>query len=146
MRTLREFGFGELNVAEQYLAEELLYFTEYFERLRSEAEKNTLKINGLLKLPQLNVTWRMLMGSRFDYGDEKLLKLKELVEKAAETTIGLHPFLAFPWVRHVPGVPFPLDPMNTAGAEIQEYFGVIIITTCTTIVAFKASSVFETCV
>ena len=125
IRTLHEFGFGKLNIAEQYLGEELDCFIQHFEKLRLTSNSNTVKINSIFRVPQLNIVWRILLGCRLEYGDKEIAKIIHMVEKATETEVGLHPIYAFPWLAHIPGIS-PLDSVKMSLGKISNYFRVCI--------------------
>lgn len=79
---------------------------------------------GLFNVAPLNILWTMVTSSRFPYNSEKVVELTSLLERM---TKDIHPkemgFLAFPWLRYIPGATGYTRFMRDA-KMLNQYFGV----------------------
>ena len=104
--------------------EELEDFLSYF-RTKLEQNGNVVEMNGMFVLAVLNILWKMMAGTRFSYGDEKLLKLIGYVEELSRSfDIGGNILMAFPFLRIVaPGLTGHAHQMGLY-EKLQNYFRV----------------------
>ncbi|KAG7189775.1 hypothetical protein KM043_017438 [Ampulex compressa] len=97
MRHLRTFGLGQSAMTSQ-LTTEAKSLVDY---LRRESEKGPVAMHKAFDIAVINSLWCMFAGHRFEYEDEKLKKILELVDDAFRMTntmgglMSQMPFLRF---------------------------------------------------
>ena len=87
IKTLRQFGFGEVKTTEAFIDEELLHFIERLEQDRI-AGNDEICMRKYFKVSLFNCIWKVMSGSRFEYSDPKINEIVEDVESATKMEIG----------------------------------------------------------
>lgn len=124
IKTLKDFGFGELKSSEAFLQEELADFIEKIDSDRAKSPNNEVRIHEYFKIPVMNILWRVMSGYRFKYDDPDIINLIKYIDQAAEIEIGMDLEWAYPFLRFIPF----MSNSRAHGNKIkncQDYFWVI---------------------
>ena len=99
LKTLRDFGFGKQSM-EEMIEEEINDFKAFLERKREKA----FDIAPLLNLPILNSLWKVTVGERFDYEDQKLLDICERLGRSFKVNFSakMGMIYSYPWLLKLP--------------------------------------------
>lgn len=100
VKNLKDFGFGKKQNMEQAVEDELLDFLHYFEDTILKDTSSPIRMKHMFTLSVLNILWIMVAGIRFNYDDDRLLRLISTVEEITKThDIGGNILMAFPFLR-----------------------------------------------
>jgi len=96
LRTLRDFGFGKQGM-EEMVKEEVAQFKKLIDKSIAEPFDFMNKLN----LPILNALWKVTVGEKFDYDDERLIDIVKRLTKGFEVfgKPSMTILMAFPWSR-----------------------------------------------
>ncbi|XP_034002240.1 cytochrome P450 2J6-like [Trematomus bernacchii] len=101
LSTLRIFGFGKKSL-EPIVLDEFIYCAQYFNSFKGKPLNPHIVLNNTVS----NIICFLVFGHRFEYGDEKFIKLMEWFSESLEIegSIWAQLFNSFPWLmRRLPG-------------------------------------------
>ncbi|KAL3047704.1 hypothetical protein OYC64_021811 [Pagothenia borchgrevinki] len=101
LSTLRIFGFGKKSL-EPIVLDEFTYCAQYFNSFKGKPLNPHIVLNNTVS----NIICFLVFGHRFEYGDEKFIKLMEWFSESLEIegSIWAKLFNSFPWLmRRLPG-------------------------------------------
>jgi cytochrome P450 len=120
-KTLTKYGYGRTRILDLYLEEEIGSFFKYLDKKRDEGG-NVVCMQTLFNVTVLNNLWAMVGGTRFPYDTEKIKRLTGLIDEFSAT---MNPrmltFMAFPWLRFIPGAT-EFQIRNATHHKLQAYF------------------------
>jgi len=120
-KTLTKYGYGRTRKLDLYLEEEIGTFFNFLDRKRMETN-NVVNMQTLFNVTVLNNLWTMVGGTRFSYDTDKVKRLTGLIDEFSAT---MNPrmltFMAFPWLRFIPGAT-EFQARNATHHRLQEYF------------------------
>ncbi|CAB4054095.1 CYP2J [Lepeophtheirus salmonis] len=120
LSTLKNFGFGRSSM-EDMLMEEATLFVNFLNEENIQTGGN-IRIANLFNIGILNVLWRIVAGTRFEYRDPELQKIVHKVGDAILST-NLKPTIAaiFPFLRTIyPGIDDTQE-VSTKVAAVYEF-------------------------
>lgn len=130
LRTLREFGFGEMKTMTKCLEEEIDEFLHDFESIRSTSVNSEICMHQQFNLSSLNFLWRIMCGTRFSSEDKDMLQLVHLIKDTTSLiSVGTQPVFAFPFLRHIPGITVH-GKICSMFQELITFFKVLFISFC----------------
>ncbi|KAK5870167.1 hypothetical protein PBY51_024823 [Eleginops maclovinus] len=101
LSTLRIFGFGKKSL-EPIVLDEFTYCAQYFNSFKGKPLNPHIVLNNAVS----NIICHLVFGHRFEYGDEKFIKLMEWFSESLEIegSIWAQLYNSFPWLmRCLPG-------------------------------------------
>ena len=79
LKALRDLGFGKRS-SEMLVIEEVRCMTREIERLKEEGN-GVVDLDKIFNKAALNVVWNLTASERFDYDDQRMVKLYNFIEK-----------------------------------------------------------------
>ena len=120
-KTLTKYGYGRTRKLDLYLEEEIGTFFNYLDKKRLDTN-NIVNLQTLFNVTVLNNLWAMVGGTRFPYDTDRVKRLTGLIDEFSAT---MNPrmltFMAFPWLRFIPGAT-EFQIRNATHHRLQEYF------------------------
>ena len=103
IKTLKLLGMGKHSL-EKHIAEETDQCCKYMEEVLKEND-GVVRLDDFFDLPCLNVIWSLVNSTRFDYNDQHLKKMIELIDTfTMNSTVG--PLVGIPYLKYVPPFSF----------------------------------------
>lgn len=101
-RTLREYGFGNKNVMERIIRDELCQLTNHIDNELARTTDQVLYFNKFFQPSLLNLITSMITGKRYQYDNVELKALNQASQEWFDAPIlGILTVMAFPWTRFV---------------------------------------------
>ena len=102
MKTLKDFGFGKQGM-EQIILEEVALFKIFIAKYVG-APGAPVDISSKMNLPILNSLWRVTVGERFDYDDQRLLDICHRLTEGFKVFVSTKQnfVYSFPWIMKIP--------------------------------------------
>ena len=99
MKTLKDFGFGKQGM-EQIILEEVALFKTFIAKYVGQP----VDISSKMNLPILNSLWRVTVGERFDYDDQRLLDICHRLTEGFKVFVSTKQnfVYSFPWIMKIP--------------------------------------------
>ncbi|KAF3834880.1 hypothetical protein F7725_027438 [Dissostichus mawsoni] len=119
--TLRIFGFGKKSL-EPIVLDEFTYCAQYFNSFKGKPLNPHIVLNNTVS----NIICFLVFGHRFEYGDEKFIKLMQWFSESLEIegSIWAQLFNSFPWLmRRLPG---PHQTVKQIWKDVKDFIRVEI--------------------
>ena len=99
LKTLKDFGFGKQGM-EQIILEEVALFKIFIAKYVGKP----VDISSKMNLPILNSLWRVTVGERFDYDDQRLLDICHRLTEGFKVFVSTKQnfVYSFPWIMKIP--------------------------------------------
>jgi len=110
VKTLKQLGLGK-NSLERKIEEETFELCKYLSELVNSGQ-NLIRVDDFFDLPSLNVIWSLVNTSRFNYEDQHLKQMIELIDKFTMNSF-VGPLVGIPYLKYIP--PFSMIYNNIRG-------------------------------
>jgi len=103
-KIMKTFGFGKVASMETFIMDEIVYFMNHIDEIRKE-NNDIVLIDQIFNIPALNLLWSMLTGERISYDNKIFVELAKAADEMKDAVKpGVSPYVAFPFLRYIPGL------------------------------------------